>query len=304
MEKISKNICNWATVFLAVAIYLSLATNGFAAILFFDDFNVAGSDVNRSKWTTPTGKAAFFGRTAIRNPKSANDNSGKIRVSGGVAKLLLSTYNPTAQTPGDSFWGSEIDSIRSFNLPGGRNGIEFSARVRSPIKRPKGIVTSLFGFGLTQGANSKFKDEIDFEFLSNHYQPNTQPPKVLLNRYVNEPPGRGRPELIDAPDIDFTKFNVVAIHWFPNRIDWFVNGNRIRSVSTKIPQGSLSVRLNIWAPGPTFSQAFSSELQPTSDPNASIDYVYAVDWVRVSVVKLKNDSAEVVPAINTLLLDK
>jgi hypothetical protein len=30
------------------------------SILFLDDFNTPGPDVNRAIWTTPTGDAAFF----------------------------------------------------------------------------------------------------------------------------------------------------------------------------------------------------------------------------------------------------
>src|SRR5689334_20312538 len=101
-------------------------------LLFNDEFNTVNADVNRSIWSTPEGDAAFFGRTAIRNPASTGDGSGRISVSNGVAHLLLSTLNPTAQSPGDSFWGSEIDSVQTFALTGGGVGLSFSAHVRVP----------------------------------------------------------------------------------------------------------------------------------------------------------------------------
>ncbi len=113
-------------------------------VLLFDDFEVASPDVDRSVWTTPTGAAGFLGRTGIRNPASVAGEGGQILVSDGVAHLLLSTYNPTALAPGDSFWGSEIDSIQTFAIGGSIPGLQFEARVASPFSKPPGIVTSPF----------------------------------------------------------------------------------------------------------------------------------------------------------------
>ncbi len=282
---------------------ISVHCYGIAATVFFDSFNTNRADVNRDLWTTPVGDAAFFGRTAIRNPSSTSDEKGQILVTHGTARLVLSTYNPTANSPGDSFWGSEIDSIQNFSLPEEGGGIEFAARVRCPVKPPPGIITSLFAFGLTRGGNSSFKDEIDFEFLSNqYYQSNIIPPKVLINRYVDEPPGRGLPELVGVHNINFTQFNEFAIRWYQNRIVWVVNGKEVRTVTSKIPRGPLSVRLNIWAPGPEFSEAYSPALQPAPTPANNIDYVYEVDWVRVSTVMMSKNNSYTMPAVNLLLL--
>jgi len=64
------------------------------SLLLFDDFDIAGADVNRTIWNTPTGNDGFFGRTAIRNPASQPNDSGKVQVADGVAHLLLSPFNP------------------------------------------------------------------------------------------------------------------------------------------------------------------------------------------------------------------
>src|SRR4051812_28606770 len=173
-------------------------------LLLQDDFNVTAADVDRSKWTTPVGNDAFFGRTAIRTPASTSDGSGLIPVSGGVAHLKLSTFNPTARSAGDSFWGSEIDTLASFALGGSVAGLQFEASVRSPVEKPPGIVTSVFGFAKT---TSNLHDELDWDFLSNWYRPGVAPPHALINHYGNEPLGAGHgADVAFASGFDFSAF--------------------------------------------------------------------------------------------------
>ncbi|MCB1968419.1 MAG: family 16 glycosylhydrolase, partial [Candidatus Accumulibacter sp.] len=257
--------------------------------LFSDDFNTPGPDVNRSVWTTPTGNAAFFGRTAIRNPDSTTNGSGRITVSDGVAHLLLSTYNPTAWTAGDSFWGSAIDTIESFGFGNGVVGLEFAARVRSPEQMPPGIVTSLFGYRV-MSTQPLLHDEIDWEFLSNFYQPGIDPPSALTNHYAAQPFGPGHPVQIFLPSgFDFTDFHEYAIRYYQasggnnqGSMEWLVDGALVRVETGNLPAGPLSANLNIWAPGSDFSVAYSPTLQPTPNPSETIDYDYQVDWVSVT----------------------
>src|SRR5690348_8328838 len=61
---------------------------------FSDDFS--GATVNAATWSTPTGAASFYGRTQIRAPEVP------VAVDAGAAHLRLDTFNPTANTPGDS----------------------------------------------------------------------------------------------------------------------------------------------------------------------------------------------------------
>jgi Ca2+-binding RTX toxin-like protein len=259
------------------------------SMLFSDDFNTPGPDVNRAIWTTPTGDAAFFGRTAIRNPGSTINGSGRIAVFDGVAHLLLSTHNPTAWKAGDSFWGSEIDSIESFGFGNGAVGLEFAARVRSPEPKPPGLVTSLFGYQLLPGT-PLLHDEIDWEFLSNHYQPAIDPPRALTNRYAAEPTGPGHHvELAFPSGFDFTDFHVYAIRYYQafggsdeGRIEWLVDGVLMHVEESNVPTGDLSVNLNIWAPAADFPLAYSPALQPTPNPSDNVDYDYQIDWVSVA----------------------
>ena len=88
-------------------------------VLLRDDFD--GSALDASKWFVPTGPGTFFGRTQIRPP------SEELVVENGVIRLRLDTHNPTAAVPGDSFWGSEIDTLETYEVA---SGLSFSARVR------------------------------------------------------------------------------------------------------------------------------------------------------------------------------
>jgi hypothetical protein len=272
-------------------------------VLLFDEFNAISPDVNRTVWTTPTGDSAFFGRTAIRNPASTNDGSGTTQVSGGVAHLLLATYNPTALAPGDSFWGSEIDSVQTFGLGGTIVGLQFEARVRSPAEIPPGVVTSLFGFNST---SSTLHDEIDWEFASNLYQQGASPPYALINRYANEPLGSGHPAELALPNaFDFTAFHTYTIRYFQGRIVWLIDGSVAHEETTYVPTGPLSVRLNAWAPATDFALAYNAALQPTASPAANVNYDYQVDWIRVAstTTKFFDDSqsfaavAEILPGV-------
>ena len=253
--------------------------------LLFDNFNDDSSDVDRSIWTSPKRESGCFGRTVIRNPGSTSDRNGNIQVSDGKATLILSTFNPTALVSGDSFLGSEIDSIKRFALTGSGGGIAISARVRWPQPLPHGIVTALFAFGLTRGDECDFKNEIDFEILSNYFEPGTKPTKVLINWYQDQPPGIGRPITVETPGLDLTRFNRFKIHWYADRIEWFINNKLIHQVTDNIPTDPMGVRLNIWGPAADFPLAFSPTLQPAAIPDQNRDYLFEIDWVKVSRIR-------------------
>ena len=76
-------------------------------VLLRDDFD--GSALDTAKWFVPIGSGTFFGRTQIRPPSEV------LTVAGGVIRLQVDTFNPTAEEAGDSFWGSEIDTIETFS---------------------------------------------------------------------------------------------------------------------------------------------------------------------------------------------
>ena len=259
--------------------------------LFFEDFNTAGDDINRSIWTTPEGNAAFFGRTAIRNPNIPSSITEglpttipieNITVENGVAKLRLDTYNPTdPNTTKTSFWGSEMDTQQKWK-PSGGLGISFEARVRSK-DMPQGVVTSMFGYNLiSSSASTSNRDEIDFEFLSNHY--NTEPPKVLINYFRNEPTNSaGAPELLPLDiEFKFEDFHTFRIDLYEDEVQWYIDDNLLKTKAVEIPS-ELDLRFNIWAPDSSFSEAFDASLIPAQSLAENQSYFYEVDWVRVSV---------------------
>ena len=268
---------------------LLLNTPGEAGLLLYDDFNTPAEDVDRAIWTTPEGPAGFFGQTAIRNPNipdSMTDGFSQTVAVGsssfdpalGVAKLLLSTYNPT--DPNHlTFWGSEIDTIQTFS-PTQQEGIAFEARVRASETIPLGVITSIFGFGET--GTGTLKDEIDLEFLSNLYL-GSGTPQFLVNRFINEPASAaGRPESLPFPDeTDVTEFNTYKVVWFMDKIEWYINDVRVYQADTVIPTHPLSMRLNIWVPGPEWALAYDPNLTAARDINANVDYLYEIDFVKI-----------------------
>ena len=112
-------------------------------VLLRDDFD--GSSLDATKWFVPTGPGSFFGRTQIRPPSEV------LVVENGVIRLRLDTFNPTATLPGDSFWGSEIDTIETYELS---SGLSFFARVRLVSGIPGGLVGSLFSFAFAMISKS------------------------------------------------------------------------------------------------------------------------------------------------------
>src|SRR3954451_1446437 len=92
-------------------------SSAYAQVLLHDDFN--GNSLDAALWRIPDpGPASFLGRTQLRVSTLPD-------VSGGVARLRLDSHNPTALTPGDSFFGSEIITRQLFD----RN-VKISAEAR------------------------------------------------------------------------------------------------------------------------------------------------------------------------------
>ena len=281
-------LCVMITLFILLG-----SAPGETATLFHDEFNTPSEDVDRSLWTTPEGPAGFFGQTAIRNPNipdSMTDGLRKTVEVGtsladpavGVARLLLSTYNPTDPNH-QTFWGSEIDTIQTFS-PTPQEGIALEARVRASENIPLGVITSIFGFGET--GTGALKDEIDIEFLSNLYIPTGSPPQFLVNRFVEEPPSAtGRPEALPFPDnTDVTEFNTYKIVWLTDKIEWYVNETLVYTAASAIPTHPMSMRLNIWVPGPEWALAHSPTLTAARTLDANMDYLYEIDYVKISTV--------------------
>lgn len=259
-----------------------------ADVLFEDNFDVdAGGMINYGAWTVPEGDAAIFGQSALRNPNIPDwMTSGlpqEIFVENGAAQLRLDTFNPTdwwyqQGYDNSTFWGSEMDTIQQWS-PTSTEAIRFEARVKNDVNTPSGVVTSVFGFGLTGvGTN---KDEIDFEFLSKQYLDTTSPETLMVNSFNDEPyTSAGTPELL-AIDLDFSVYNTFRMDWYDDQIQWYVNDMFVYSQDVTLSH-AMGLRLNTWVPDSYFGQAYDSSLVAAAQLADNQTYIYEVDWARVS----------------------
>jgi beta-glucanase (GH16 family) len=236
-------------------------------VLLRDDFD--GSSLDTSKWFVPTGPGTFFGRTQIRPPSAGLD------ISGGVIRLQLDTFNPTAVVAGDSFWGSEIDTIESFSVG---SGLSFEARVRFASGIPGGLVGSLFSFVFLPSISGH--DEIDFELLSNDVIASGE--RVLTNVFDDDDFSQpGDKSFANVAGLDLTAFHDYEIRWYVDRVEWFVDGDLIRTETDTVPDDPQNIRLNFWAPDAFFTEAYDAALVPADALESNDIYYYDVDFVEI-----------------------
>lgn len=236
-------------------------------VLLRDDFD--GPALDMSKWFVPSGPGTFFGRTQIRPPSEA------LSVEDGVIRLQLDTHNPTAQVPGDSFWGSEIDTLHSYEVG---PGLSFLARVRFVAPLPGGLVGSLFSFVFLPEIPGH--DEIDFELLSNDVAAAEE--RVLTNVFDDDDFSQpGDKAFANVAGLDLTEFHIYEIRWYPDRVEWYVDDEHVRTETDTVPDDSQNIRLNFWAPDMFFSDAYDAALVPAATAENNEIYFFEVDFVEV-----------------------
>jgi|GEM_PF-1889229 hypothetical protein len=251
-------------------------------LLFRDDFSTAGPDVNRTLWGGPAAGHPPLGRTFLRPATSP------IAVTNGAAVLRLDTFNPGA--PGSSFLGSEI-ATRTFYPVGA--GIAFEARVQppmAPVPQPRGLVASVFTYTIRDVGNGVLEqDEIDWEILTSlnlAEGPNPAPlptTELWTNVYVNEFLGAGSPVQVAASQTaQLGQWNTYRIEWYPNRVRWLFNGRVVMDRTDRVPNDAMNLRMNFWAPGSEWQQAFSADLQPAGSIAQNRTFQYLVDWAMVT----------------------
>ena len=234
--------------------------------------------------------------TQLRKDDIFGQSQGLPTVVDGALRLQLDTFNPSAGTPGDSYFGTGIRTIETFDV--GTLGLAFEASVRlidsadNPLAR--GIITSLFSFTPAQRIK---RDEIGFEFLSNDIddaQIIGAEPDIFTNVFDDEPfDSRGDFEVIDSSSfselegLDLTQFNTFRIEWFPDQIIWIVNGVVVREQNADtfqagdetIPDEDMAIFLNIWANG--FPEAFDASLVPSTNATSNQRFFYDIDYLQV-----------------------
>jgi beta-glucanase (GH16 family) len=235
-------------------------------VLLRDDF--AGVNLDTGVWLVPTGPGTFLGRTQLRPTAEG------FVFTGGTLRLPLDTYNPSAQQPGDSFFGSEIVSQETF-VPDG--GLSIRARVRVVAPVPGGLVASLFTFALLPGP---VRDEIDVELLSNDLALGRE--RFLTNVFADDDFSvPGDLEFVSVAGFDPAAWNTYEIQWLPDRVRWLLNGVAVREESGTVPDDPATVRLNLWAPSDTFPDAYDAALQPVATPEANQTFYHEIDFVEV-----------------------
>jgi beta-glucanase (GH16 family) len=275
---------------------LVLATCGTAsaAVFFRDDFS-SGPLNTTTNWNVGN---AFLGRTQEAfTPQIASDGTDT------YARLRLDTFNSNNRVgnPNNAFNGSELFSKQTF--PTSSTGVRFEARVRNEGALPAGLVTSFFTYEAQNttinGVSGTFSDEMDFEFLTTQQNAthNGSPNNAVLDStfhnynangsnsgninnhnsaYSTFPPGQSGPDL--------SQWHTYDIDWFPDHINWSVDGTQVRTTTIAIPTNAMPIRANFWAPASDFSDAFSASLQPATSSAGNTSFFYDVDYIQVSTV--------------------
>lgn len=249
-----------------------------ANVLLEDDF---GNGFDSTKWYVepfdPAGSTYIDGTQLRVAPFTPS-------VHGGYLDLTFSTYNPTAITPGDSFFGSQIISHQEFS-PTSNSSLKFTCRGRiippsGWTQAPSGMLTSMF---LYRRLASNSRDEIDIEILTKA-QP--EGPGFLTNSFDNASfSAAGDLEFEAVPGFDFRDFHVYVFVWGTDAIQWFVDGRLVRVETDTVPIENMALYFNTWAPlFGGFSSALDPSLQPATSAAGNIDVIWQLDYVRVESV--------------------
>jgi len=223
-------------------------------------------------------------------------------VHDGFVDLTFSTFNPTAQLPGDSFYGTEIVSRPQFDFaPTADSSIKVSSRARilppaGQETAPSGIVASMFTYHLN---NQNSRDEIDIEILSKP-QPEERP-GILTNSFDNDPfESAGDVEFVGIEDFDATDFHEYSFVWGTNSIAYLVDGIPYRRETHTIPNVESELRFNTWAPLCCFTRAWDPALLPASSPEENVDVLWRIDHARVETVPSRTADSNFDAIVNEL----
>jgi len=261
-----------ATVLLA-----GVSSMASAQVLLFDDFNSGALDSqvwNEASW--------HLGRTQFGNPVSFGQEGTTDYLS-----MSLDSYNPNE--PGVSLLGAEIYSLQSFSVD---TGLEFEARVRSSVV-DSGLVSSIFAYA--QDAQG-LADEIDVEVLT--AQPSNQFLATSWNNWgeAGSAYGDGVHHLgnnLTLANFDYKAWQTYTVRWFPNRVEWYLNGALVNQVDSPVPDLPLSIRSNFWAADSNWTQAYNPLLMPTTDSGLNQHSRYDIDYIKVS--RISDAAAPSVP---------
>ena len=210
-----------------------------------------------------------------------------VAVADGHAVLAFNTFDP--DSPGERTVGSELFTKQAFARPA--DGVlEIEARVRLGDDLPPGIVASIFTYATVQSDAGPVSDEIDFEFLTaQNANAKGRVTCTTWNDWNEKTPDYEdetvtSSETIAVGDLDLHAFNTYIIRWHADRVEWLVNGERIRVAETAVPDAPSPIRFNLWAAAEGWTDAYAATLQPAASAEDNKRSTYAIDYVEVRAV--------------------
>lgn len=240
--------------------------NSSAQVLLFDDFDAVNLDYN--VWNEGYWHHA---RTQLGNPSSLEDDGQNTYLS-----LKLDTYNPNE--PGISLFGSNIYSLERFDVD---TGLELESRFRT-VNTSSGTIAALF---LYDQDSQGLADEIDFELLSSQGRNS-----LLATSWNNWGDSQGTfndgihhsGSFLDINGYDQSEWQTYTIRWFPDRVEWYVNGELVKQQDSPVPDISLAVHSNFWAADSNWQEAFGADLIAAADPVNNQRFFLDIDYIKVS----------------------
>lgn len=256
----------------------AIAATSQGQTLVLDEFSGSGF-IDQAVWRLPAaGPGSFLGRTQLKT-----DFATGYPVRGsGVATLELETF---LDSTGTAFLGNEINTKRNFARAG---GLRFEVRMRLR-DIPPGLVGAVFLFDVQRNnaGGQLVRDEYDHEILTSEALPGREN-RLLLNYWNDKPftgPDSGGSAVYLEPAIaggwDLTQFHDYRIDWLEDRLDWYVDGQLVRTASNNIPDDPMTLRLNLWAPAADFGLAYSAALQPATEPGDNETFGLELDRIEI-----------------------
>lgn len=219
-------------------------STGSWALTWSDEFE--GAQLDASKWTPWNAPSPFNAELQYYSPDQA-----------AVANGQLTITSLRRSIGGRQFSSARLETVGKFAQKYGR----FEYRAKLP-----GTQGLWPAFWLLP-ATGQWPPEIDIMELLGH-----QPNKIYGTHHWGVFPAN---QMLGGSFVgpNFTQgFNEFAVEWWPDRIDWFVNGTLYFTSTTNIPQEPMYIIINTAVGG----------LWP-GNPNATSVFpqFHTVDWVRV-----------------------
>ncbi len=229
----------------------SKLTDSILATPNLEDFN----QLNTSLW-----QIQLYGFTG----NGCDMISEALNVSDSLLRVQVGKFN-TPQN-GKQYWGGEIGSYQFYSYG------KYTVRMKNNIK--SGTVSSFFIMNQWVPENWEHQ-EIDIEFLGK------DPNIVQLTTHYYRDKGLNHIQHTYVHQLGFDStqdFHEYAIHWQPQKVDWYVDGQLVHTETRDLPDvQQMQIRLNHWLADPNIEWAV--DWLGEVDDNSLPSEVY-YDWIR------------------------